>query len=40
MSKKLNIIEAMKMPIGTEFQVLLSSGNMSDYTVTLKLNHK
>lgn len=37
---KLNIIEAMKMPIGTEFGVLLSSGNMRDYTVTLKVNHR
>ncbi|AQS10597.1 hypothetical protein CLOBY_27420 [Clostridium saccharobutylicum] len=36
MSKKLNIIEAMKMPIGTEFEVKPSIGNCSCPNLFLK----
>ena len=36
MSKKLNIIEAMKMPIGTEFEVVYKDGAIDSIKVTLK----
>ncbi|AGX43979.1 hypothetical protein [Clostridium saccharobutylicum] len=37
MSKKLNIIEAMKMPIGTEFEVIFNGEKISNNTMIISL---